>query len=47
MRALGGGGGKTQNRNKSRFFYLGKPLIFYRQNIFSCFVCENEVIGLR
>ena len=47
MRAFRGMG-KTQNRNKSRFSISANLLIFfYGQNIFSCFLCENEVTVLR
>ena len=42
-----GGMGKRQNRYKSRFSISANLLIFYGQNIFSCFVYENEVTVLR
>ena len=38
MRAFGGIS-KTQNRNKSRFFYLGKPFDIFIDKIYSAVSC--------
>ena len=48
MRAFGGRG-ETKNRNRSRFFYLGKPFDIFIDRIIisSCFMHKNEVTVLR